>query len=318
MTDAALGYAFAISALVLFSASILVTKMATGGMPLSLGFLISTVVNVVFAGLLFLFQLAWRTEALVWNTQAFLLFTAAGLFATYLGRWFFYESVVRFGPSKASIFQVSSPLFTALMAWLFLGERLSLLVFAGMAMAIGGLMLVSYKPGPSPTVGAGTPPAPPLAQGLIGRLQQQVLQSVLLLGLSGSLAYAVGNVLRGLAVRSWPEPILGALLGAALGLALHLGFSRDKNGLLARLRGADRTCAGLFALVGVTTIAAQMLVIAAMRYIPLSVVTLVTLCTPLFVFPVSAIVFKAKGDFNLNTLAGSALALTGIAIVVMR
>jgi drug/metabolite transporter (DMT)-like permease len=67
-------------------------------------------------------------------------------FSTYLGRWFFYESVVRFGPAKASIFQISSPLFTAMMAWLLLGERLTLLVALGMVMTIAGLMLVSCKP----------------------------------------------------------------------------------------------------------------------------------------------------------------------------
>jgi drug/metabolite transporter (DMT)-like permease len=74
------------------------------------------------------------------------MFAAAGGFSTYLGRWFFYESVVRFGPAKASIFQISSPLFTAMMAWLLLGERLTLLVALGMVMTIAGLMLVSSKP----------------------------------------------------------------------------------------------------------------------------------------------------------------------------
>ena len=54
---------------------------------------------------------------------------------------------MRFGAAKASIFQVSSPLFTAFMAWLLLGERLTVVVATGMAMTIGELMLASYKPG---------------------------------------------------------------------------------------------------------------------------------------------------------------------------
>ncbi len=54
---------------------------------------------------------------------------------------------MRFGAAKDSIFQVSSPLFTAFMAWLLLGERLTVVVGMGMAMTIGELMLASYKPG---------------------------------------------------------------------------------------------------------------------------------------------------------------------------
>ncbi|WP_281178556.1 hypothetical protein [Polaromonas jejuensis] len=32
---------------------------------------------------------------------------------------------MRFGPAKASIFQVNSPLFTAVMAWLLLGSAMT-------------------------------------------------------------------------------------------------------------------------------------------------------------------------------------------------
>ena len=119
MTDPHLGYLFAFGALLLFTVSIMVTKVASSRIPLALGFVIATVVNVAFAGLALLVQLALSDSGLQWNARAFFLFAAAGVFSTYLGRWFFYESVVRFGPAKASIFQVSSPLFTALMAWLF-------------------------------------------------------------------------------------------------------------------------------------------------------------------------------------------------------
>ena len=313
MTDSQLGYLLSFGSLLLFSVAILATKSASNRIPLALGFVIATVVNVAFSALMLAVHLVWRGTGLQWNGAAFWLFAGAGVFSTYLGRWFFYESVVRFGPAKASIFQVSSPLFTALMAWLLLGERLRPLVALGMFMAIGGLMLVSYKPGffarrsarePSQVGGAG--------------LGQMVLKSVFLLGLGSSFAYAVGNVMRGLAIRSWPEPIVGALIGAVAGLALHLAFSRDKAGLVARLRSVDRKGARFYALIGVCTISAQICVIAAMRFIPLSVVTLITLCTPVFVFPASHFLFKTKGEFTTATLLGSTIALLGVAIIVMR
>ena len=314
MSDTHLGYLLAFSALLLFSVSILVTKFASSRIPLALGFVIATVVNVLFAGFALMVQLLLRDDGLQWNTRAFFLFGAAGVFSTYLGRWLFYESVVRFGPAKASIFQVSSPLFTALLAWLLMGEQLTALIALGMFMAIGGLMLVSYKPGffdrrqtlePGPFS-----PAPTLAE--------FVLRSALLLGVGSSFAYAVGNVMRGLAIRSWPEPILGALVGAVFGLILHLVFSPDKAGLLTRLRSADAKGAWQYVLIGMCNISAQAGIISAMRFIPLSVVTLITLCTPILVFPASYFLFKAKGEFTVATLVGSAIALLGVAIIVMR
>lgn len=321
MSDALVGYLLAAGALLLFTTSTLVTKAASSRIQLGLGFLIATVVNVGFSALAFAVQLAVQGRSVQWNAQAFWLFVLAGAFSTYLGRWFFYESVVRFGPARASIFQVSSPLFAALMAWLLLGERLTLLVAGGMAMAIGGLVLVSYKPGffsrrQAVVNTVSSPGSPPMT--IKPTVHERLLRSALLLGLGSSLAYAIGNVLRGAAVRDWNEPILGALAGAVCGLVLHLAFSPGKRGLVARLRAASRSGAGLYVLIGVCTISAQVCVISSMRYIPLAIATLVTLCTPLLVFPLSHLLFKDQEDITAATLLGSAMTLIGIFIIVMR
>lgn len=312
MSDAFLGYLLALGALLCFTSGILVTKVAASRINLGLGFLIATTTNVVFSGLAFLVQLGLRPEGLQWNAHAFWIFVAAGIFATYFGRWFFYEAVVRFGPAKASIFQVSSPLFTALMAWLLLGERLGPLVVAGMVLTIAGLMLVSYKPG----FFAGRDPA---AVGDTKHPARGYLsQSILVLGLGSSLAYAIGNFLRGSAVRDWNEPVLGGFLGAACGLLLHLAFTPEKRELLQRLRAASRSGVWLYALLGTFTISGQILGIGAMRYIPMSIATLLTLCTPILVFPLSHLLFKNQEDITPVVLGGTALTLLGIFIIVMR
>jgi drug/metabolite transporter (DMT)-like permease len=119
-------------------------------------------------------------------------------------------------------------------------------------------------------------------------------------------------------VRDWNEPILGALIGAACGLALQLVFSSGKKAIASRLRQASRSGLALFALIGVTTISAQMCVIGSMRFIPLSIATLVTLCTPILVFPLSYLLFRNEDKITAITLAGSGLTLLGIFIIVMR
>lgn len=316
MSDTFLGYLLATGALLLFTTSTLVTKAASSRINLGLGFLIATSTNVVFSALALAIQLALRSRGLEWNMQAFWFFAVAGGFGTYLGRWFFYESVVRFGPAKASIFQISSPLFTALMAWIALGERLTPLVAFAMAMTLGGLMLVSSKPGSF--LRGKAAPSPAQVQPVKASVQERLLQSVLILGLGSSLAYAIGNVLRGVAVRAWNEPVVGGLVGSVFGLALHVIFTPEKQEILSRLRAASGRGIWLYVFIGVCTISAQIFTIGAMRYIPLSLATLITLCTPLLVFPLSHWLFKNQGDITATVLVGSALALLGIFIIVMR
>ncbi len=315
MSDVFTGYLLAGGALLLFAVAILSTKLASSRIDLTLGFLIATLANVAFSVLALSVQLLLRTRGLTWDWIGFGLFGVAGAFSTYLGRWFFYESVVRFGPSKASLFQVSSPLFTALLAWLFLQERVSAIMALGMLMAIGGLILVGTRSGLREAAASneGAAPVQPART-----VHERLLGSLLLLGLGSSLAYAIGNILRGWAVRSWNEPIAGAFAGAVVGLALHLLFSRGRRGFIAKVKKADRSGTALYGLVGITTISAQMCFIASMRFIPVSVATLVTLCTPLLILPISRWLFGNQDGVTSRTLIGGAVTLAGMVVVVLR
>lgn len=314
MTAALAGELFAGAALLLFSVNIILTKVAAVRVKLDLGFLVSVSVNVLFAAGLVLVQLAWRDKPPVWQSQGFVLFLLAGACSTYLGRWFFLESVVQFGPSRASIFQITSPLFTAVFAWAFLNEALQPLELGGMGLALGGLLLV--VPGAAGAGSSGDPaPVAGRAAGQGG--PNRLLQSALVLGLGSSMAYSLGNIFRGAGIRSWDEALLGALLGACAGLLLHAGFSRDKKQLLGRLRTADRRGMFLFALSGVLTISAQTCLILSLKYIPVSVAALITLCTPVLVFPMSYLLFKNSEKITVLTLFGGVLTLAGVALIVV-
>ena len=145
-----------------------------------------------------------------------------------------------------------------------------------------------------------------------------VIGSGTFLAISGSASYAVGNVLRGVAIQEWNEPILGALIGAVLGMTLHFLTSlhitkRFRN----KLAQADRIGVLIYALTGVLTIIAQVCVIASMRYIPVSIASLITLSTPVFVTPASYLLLKNREGITLRTICGSALVLAGITIILL-
>ena len=318
------GELLALAALAMFSANVILTKVASGRLNVSAGFLISIAVNAVFAALLLCVQLALRPDALHWDWPGFALFVAAGALSTYVGRWFMFESIVRLGPARASLFQVSSPLFAALIAWVFLGERLGLPALAAMALTLGGLVVVGLKP--SAVARSAWPVEPPVevvgvrdavASRTAGALHL-LLRSGFLLGAGSAAAYGAGYVLRGAAIRQWDEAVLGALVGALAAIALQALFGKKVLQTARDLRHADRGAVACYAVGGVLTISAQICVIGAMAHIPVALVALITLCTPLLVFPISYFVLKNAEGIGLRTLGGGALALLGIALILVR
>lgn len=313
-----LGELIALGGLATFSANIIITKVASGRLNLHFGFLVSVSVNVLFAVLLLGIQSLLRGNWLQWDTTGFLLFLIAGFFSTYLGRYFFFDSIALLGPAKASIFQTSNPLFTVIIAWVFLDENLSFYDVTAIVLILFGLFLVSYVPG---VFSKRTPTETPTEAGEIktsgSHITRALLGSGIFLGLFGALSYAVGNVLRGVAIQTWNEPILGALIGAALGLSLHFITSSHTRQFWLKLKQADRSGLRLYVLSGVLTISGQICAIASMRYIPVSLANLITMSTPILVTPLSYYLLRNQEGINWRTIVGSAAVLLGITLILL-
>jgi hypothetical protein len=226
---AVVGELLAVTALLLFSANVVLVGAATRRVPQDLGFLLGLVGNVVVAGLVAAGQLALggRLPPPEWDAVA--LFAVGGVLTAFVGRWFFFRSVTTLGPTRASTVQVSNPVFAALAAWTLLGEALppGAVLFAGTVLA--GLYLTSRQTG---AAGAGTDTGP-VPLGEVG------------LALLGAVAYGLGNVARGASVRDWPVPVVGGLVEAAAALAVYATLNTDLRTIGAAVRGADPAVAGL-------------------------------------------------------------------------
>ena len=309
------GELLALGAMLMFATNILVTKAASSRLGVGTGFVISVTVNLLFAMLVFAVQLVLRREMLRWDVTGMLLFMLAGACSTYLGRWFFFEAIARLGPATASLFHVSSPAFTVIVAWMFLGEALPLPTLLAVVATIVGLFLVSTPSGVLRTGLVSSSKASSVANS--ARLKAW-LASGFAVGIGATLAYSVGNVLRGASVRQWNEPVAGALLGAVAALALHFAIGSGHRTLVRDLIAADRTGVRLYALGGVLTISAQMCMIASMRHIPVAVATVITLCTPLVVIPASYWLMKNQERIGPATLIGAAITMAGVVAIVWR
>ncbi|BCJ88388.1 DMT family transporter [Effusibacillus dendaii] len=319
-----MGELLAILALVLFSSNIILTKVAASRLSLNLGFLISVSVNVLFSALILLVQFLFRPDQINWNTIGFLLFLLSGFFNTYLGRWFFFDSIDKLGPAKASAFQISNPLFTVLIACVFLGERLTLLDGIAILTVLAGLFLISYVPRAFAKKEVAATDQhimdlePEARQpGTISRKKTVLMQSGIFLALSSTFSYAVGNVLRGAAIHDWNQPILGALLGAVSGLALHFLTNSGTRTIWRDVKRADRKGLVMYIVSGMMTISAQICVIASMWYIPVSLANLITMSTPLLVTPMSYFLLKNQEGLTVRTVSGIGLVLIGITAIVL-
>jgi drug/metabolite transporter (DMT)-like permease len=296
-----MGEMLAIGALFLFSANIIITKLATDRMNLHVGFLISVGVNVLFALLLFLMQIIFfANQPVYWNWTGFFLFLLTGLFSTFLGRWLFFETIEKLGPTRASTFQITNPLFTTIIAWVFMNEKLGWLDIFNIILIFTGLFLVSH------------------VSNSTGQKEMTFLHTGVLIALLSSLSYAVGNVLRGAAIQTWNEPILGGILGASMGLFLHVVTNKNSKNFWSELRKSDRKGIMFYSISGVLTISAQILVIASMAYIPISIANLITLSTPVLVTPVSYFLFKNKEKITFKTISGIVLVMIGISLIVLK
>jgi len=310
-----IGTLLAFAAMLMFASNILVTKVASARLDVTAGFVISVGVNLLFAALVFVVSLGVRDAPFRWNWAGVGWFALAGASATYLGRWFFFGAIARLGAAKASLFHISSPAFTAIIAWLALDERLGFVTWIGVAATVVGLFLVSVPPGALRAPARSTTTAVPST----ARARFKTwLASGFAVGIGATFAYSVGNVFRGAAVREWNEPIAGAMLGALAAILLHFVVASDHAALARRIRAADASGVRLYAFGGVLTITAQMCMVAGMRYVPVAVVTVITLCTPLVVIPASYWLLKHRERFGAATLIGAAVTMGGVLAILVR
>lgn len=315
-----MGELLAISALVLFSVNIIVTKIASARVDVALGFLVAVAVNVAVATAMVLAQMLLRPGPLQVDGTALLMFILAGFFSTYLGRWLLYDSVVRLGPSRASVFQSSNPMFTALIAYFALDERLYGIDLLASAAILLGLVLANRRPR---DVVSGKVVQNPSEEGRnrsgggLSRLASAAVSSGGVLALLGALSYAVGNVLRAVAIESWNEPVIGVLVGAVAGLLAYSLLGTGSRNAAQRLRLADRSGVRLFIFSGALTVVAQACMVGAMRSVPVSIVTLITLSTPVLVLPIGYFILQNRERVGPSTVFGSIVILAGIATILL-
>ncbi|MGE5641300.1 MAG: DMT family transporter [Clostridia bacterium] len=296
-----MGVALAVAAMLCFSTNMIVTRYAVKGMPLESGFLVVLATNVLFPVALFAGELGLRTQPYAWSWKGAGLFAIGGVIGTFLGRKALFDTVTLLGPSRASIFHSSSPAFALVGAWLLAGEGLGWYELALVAVVWLGLWIANPPGGSTPE-----------------HLAPEVLRKGIVAGVLATAGFALGNVIRGIAMRGWNEAVLGSALSSVSAFLLQLAVTRDWPAIRRQLATAGPRALALYVACGVATSIGSILVSIAMTKLEIGLTVLVVHTTPLIVFPVSVLLLKHREAITGRTLAGTALVLAGVGALALR
>lgn len=135
-----LGFLFALLAAGGWGVGSIFSRLGLRGIPTSLGNMLvglSGIVTILLAMLLL------EGDALLrMSLSGIAWFAMTGVINFALGRDLSLQAIERLGAARSSLVTAIYPLFAILLAVLFIGERLSVLVAAGTCCIIGGLWLV--------------------------------------------------------------------------------------------------------------------------------------------------------------------------------
>ena len=236
---------------------------------------------------------AWPTDA---TAAQWSYLVASGVVGMVLGDLCTFRAYVEFGARRTMVVSTVTPIFTAALAWLTLGERVTALEALAMLIIVGGVMVAVRERG------AGAPDGARVVRGA-------------LLAVGGSLGQAGGLLLakRGLAGYS---PIAGTqirVIAGVVGFALVLTAARWWPRLRASV--GDRRAMGATAIgallgpgLGVT------LSLYAVTHAHAGVAAALMALSPVLVIPVVA----ARGErVGARGVVGALAAVAGTALIAL-
>ena len=224
---------------------------------------------------------------------------SSGFIGYVIGDALLFEAFVRIGPRMAMLLMTAVPIFSAILGYIFLGESLLPLEFAAIVITISGIGWVV------------TERRQPDDKGF------EVDVAGILFGLGGAFGQAAGLLLAKNGLDDGFSAISGNFIRvsiAAVSIALimlfrgklWIQFSRLKDRVAAiQLTGASATGPVLGVILSLVAISHAKIGVAS---------TLMSL-SPLFLIPISAVVFKEK--VTMRSLAGTLLAVIGSVLLFL-
>ncbi|MBI2369625.1 MAG: DMT family transporter [Deltaproteobacteria bacterium] len=225
---------------------------------------------------------------------AILFFVSAGLFTPGGARILFYTGIARVGVAIASPLRESTPLFSALLAVVLLGETLTVPIISGTLLILSGIY----------TLGA------------LGSVQPSFRKRDLLYPLGAAGLSAISYVLRRAGLLHLNAPLLGAAVSSLTALVALGLFTRVVPSSRDRIVVSPRAVVA-FILSGLCTSLAVFLNFSALSRGQVVVVVPLMSTAPLFALLFSALFLRRLEAIMPRTIVGAILLLSGAVLLTV-
>lgn len=232
------------------------------------------------------------------KSKAFPLFILAGIFSPALVRWLYFISLDRIGPSISSSIVSTGPAFTAIIAAVFLKEKLTVSISLGILLTIGGIITFERD------INSDNKFSVHHKRDLIF-----ALLSAILVGLA--------IVIRKMGLNILDEPIFGVTVGFATSLVLYgmmcLAFKSMRAAISLNLKNTLYLSGA-----GVFLTAAWLILFYALSYGDAIIVAPLASLHPVMVLGWSYLFFKDMEKITFKTVLGIITVLTGVVLISVR
>jgi drug/metabolite transporter (DMT)-like permease len=275
------GVVAALGASVLFSASRIFVRLGLKAGYVEQAHFISVLMNnLILWPLAILYTFATNISL---NLSSLTIFFIAGFFTTGLGRFLTFLTLNRLTATESAPFVSISPLFTSMMAVLFMNEMMTTKLLFGTILVVSGLLLISIK-------------------------LENRNWFAFLVGVTGSFFLSVGEVLRKYGMVINPNPPLGAVVGSLAALALSP---------LYRYRTNIFKINKYFFWSGLSISFALLLVFVSYAMAPLVVAVPLINTSPLFTLCFGYLIARSNEELGLGITLGILIVTAGVIMIVI-
>jgi drug/metabolite transporter (DMT)-like permease len=235
------------------------------------------------------------------NRHALLYLGLSGIIGLSIGDTFYFRCLVILGPRVGSLMQSFAPVMTAIIAFFILGERLSLLAMAGIAVTLAGVSWVTTDK----------------KETIIDNREGSKTVGVLM-GILGSLSQALGLVLAKEGMGATFNPISATFIRMVTAAAAIWLVASLRGEIISTMRSLrDRRC--LLAMSGAAFLGPTIgvsLSLLAVQHTETGIAATLMSTVPVLVIPVTMIVHKERPTYR--SVLGAIIAVAGVAMLVLE
>ena len=280
---------YALANAFLFALHNIFTKKALRYSNPATGVISSLLINIVFLWILAILLVPMAGVTLA----SLMIFVGVGFFQPGLTRLLTYKGINTLGVAITDPIRASTPLFSAAMAIMFLGEEVTLPIIVATLMIIGGITLLSWRHGAMQLAGSAVYLWYPIAASVLAGASQ---------------------VVRKFGMAAVPHPFLAAAVTATSSLLVSVlvMWYVEKSDESWQM---NRKCFWWFLAAGITVSFAMTSIYHALDLGKVSVVIPLSSTAPLFSLILTALFLRDVEKVTLRIVVSALMIVTGVALI---